>query len=721
MKRLWPWLLTLLLLAQCTSPTPLPDPATLLPPAEPQVTPSPEPTPTLDYSAPEIVGTDFLRAWEVGDYARMYALLAPTLTAGLAPENFERAYRSALNTTTTLTVSLELHQLGVETGTAWIDFDQTWETALFGTLSASNRLNLIEEGGEWWVDWRREAIWPELAGGHSFGVDYQVPPRANIYDRTGAGLAVPTTIVTVGVIPNQIADEGALLDTLSPILNMTPEHIRGRYEGQPAHWFIPLADITGDQSLAHNEALSLPGIERRERPGRLYPLDGAGAHVVGWVSPIPAESIDTYLRRGYRADAWVGISGLEAWGERILAGSNGGRLYLVDANGAYLRGLAERSAERGRALYTTLDRSLQQAAEEIIGQRRGAIVALEVETGAILALTSGPGFDNNLFIRPTDATQRLNVINHPDRPLLNRALQGTYPCGSTFKIVTMAAGLETGIVLPTTPFSCPGYWDGLGEMNRKRCWGVHGTIDLQDGLTESCNVVFYEVGAALNRRDPESLATFGAAFGLGEPTGLRELRETGGLMPTPQWKLDTYFEPWASGDAVNLAIGQGYLLVTPLQIARMGAAIANGGTLYRPYLIQSIAAGPNDPEQVTQPEALSQIPLSPAHLQTIRQAMLAVTTAPNGTANHRFQGLEVPVAGKTGTAETGGPDPHSWFVGYFPADNPQVAAVVMVENAGEGSTVAAPMFRQFVEAYYGLARTPLPPPPTPTPVPEIEP
>jgi penicillin-binding protein 2 len=223
------------------------------------------------------------------------------------------------------------------------------------------------------------------------------------------------------------------------------------------------------------------------------------------------------------------------------------------------------------------------------------------------------------------------------------------------------------------------------------------------------------------------LPRFGRGFGFGEPTGLEGVLEKGGLMPDPAWKADAIAEAWWIGDTVNLSIGQGYLLVTPLQMARMIAAVANGGTLYRPYIIERLGpAGDVEPEQVIQPQAVDTLPVSPAHLAAIQEALLGVTTMPIGTAPHRFTGLSIPVAGKTGTAEVGGPDtrPHSWFAAYAPAGRPEIAIVALVENVGEGSSVAAPLVRQVVEAYYGLPLSPLPPvaeedyvPPTPTPQP----
>jgi penicillin-binding protein 2 len=227
----------------------------------------------------------------------------------------------------------------------------------------------------------------------------------------------------------------------------------------------------------------------------------------------------------------------------------------------------------------------------------------------------------------------------------------------------------------------------------------------------SCNVVFYEVGSRLDAIDADALSSFGRAFGFGEATGLEALPEASGLMPGPEWKWATYRENWATGDTVNLAIGQGFLLVTPVQIARTFTAVANWGTLYRPYLIDHIDGSDTLPMESSSPEVVGSLPLSQAHLAIIRDGLLGVTTNTEiGTATHRFAGLGIPVAGKTGTAQPGQDTalPHSWFAGYYPADDPEIAMVVMLENAGEGSSVAAPMFRQIVEGYYGLPITPLP-------------
>jgi penicillin-binding protein 2 len=661
----------------------------------------------------------------------MYTRLSPASRAAIDGVSFYQRYQNAFTSATVLTVTTQLQAALQENDQAQVSFQLSLDTALAGTLITDTVMSLSLHEEQWWVDWDAGLIWPQLAGGHYFWMERDTPVRANIYDRAGLGLATEGTIVTIGVIPGQIEDENALLAALTLVTGLSPDEIRGRYIASPADWKVAIAEIPAEVSVDHNTLLSsIPGIYRDEKAGRTYPHGDAAPHVVGWVALVPAEQLETYKAQGYRGDEWVGVSGLEAWGEEILAGRHGGTLAIVTATGERVATIAERAAVPSRAIYTTLDRDFQEQVQQIIGGRKGAIVVLDVHSGAVLALASGPGFDANVFVEPSGAVGRSQVLADPRRLLFNRATQGTYPSASVFKIVTTSAALEEAGLHPDhTIFHCPGYWEGLGPSARKGCWKEegHGDISLKDSLTASCDVTFYEVGLQLDGVGQDVLPRFGRGFGFGEPTGLTGVIEEGGLMPDPAWKANTVNENWWVGDTVNLAIGQGYLLVTPLQVARMIAAVANDGTLYRPYIIKRIGpAGDAYPEQVTQPEIVGTLPINPAHLAAIQDALLGVTTAPIGTAPHRFAGLSVPVAGKTGTAEVGGPDtrPHSWFAAYAPANHPEIAIAIIVENVGEGSSVAAPLTRQVVEAYYGLPLSSLPPeaeegyvPPTPTPQP----
>ncbi len=721
-----------LLLVSCSSPSAIT--STIQSHTPTAIPPTPTLTPTPLPPSPEATAATFLNAWQAGDYAAMYALLSPPSQAALDAESFTTRYQNALSTATVLTVTTRLQSALQEEGQAYVSFQLTFDTALVGTLTADTTMSLSLHGEQWLIDWDEGLIWPQLAGGQYFRMAYIIPARANIYDRAGLGLATMGTIVTIGVIPGEIEAESEelLLSTLATITGLSPDEIRGRYVAAPADWKIPIADISAEISVDYNDLLaSIPGIYREEKEGRTYPHSsetGAAPHVVGWVSPVPAEELEAYHARGYRGDEWVGVSGLEAWGEEFLAGQHGGVLSVVTPEGEAIATVAERPASPSRPIYTTFDRGFQRQVQQILGGRKGAIVVLDVQTGAVRALASGPGFDSNVFIGPSGAVGRAQILADPRRPLFNRATQGTYPLGSVFKIVTLATALEkAGMDPDQTFFHCPGYWEALGPASRKACWKEegHGDISLRDGLIESCNVVFYSVGQTLDGIDPGALPSMGRGFGLGELTGLESIAEQEGLVPDPDWKVNSRGEVWWVGDTVNLSIGQGHLNVTPIQVARMMAAVANGGTLYRPYIIERIGpSGDNTSEQVTQPQAVGTLSISAENLAIIQEALLAVTTQGNGTAVNRYYGLGIPVAGKTGTAEAGGEDtePHSWFAAYAPADNPEIAIAAIIENAGEGSTIAAPLVRQVIEAYYDLALSPLPPqaeegyvPPTPTP------
>ncbi|MGD2176775.1 MAG: penicillin-binding transpeptidase domain-containing protein, partial [Anaerolineae bacterium] len=607
----------LVLVASCSTPpvTPSSLQRTTTPTAEPTATPVPP--------SPEATSDAFLLAWEEADYAAMYALLSAKSQATVDAEAFTQRYQNALTTASVLTVTTRLESVLREDDGAAAAFQVTLDTALFGTLTANSTMSLSLQSDVWGIDWEAGVIWPQLAGDKYFRTTYSIPIRANIYDRDGLGLAAEGTIVTLGVIPGQIEDEARLLQTLTSITGRSADEIRARYESANPDWRIPIADIAAEVSVEQNEALAaISGIYREEKEGRTYPHGEACPHVVGWAAPVPAEQLLDYRSRGYRGDEMVGVAGLEAWGEEILAGQHGGRLSIITATGAEVAELGQREAVPGRPIYTTFSRDFQERTQQILGGRKGAIVVLDVQTGAVRALVSGPGFDSNVFVGPTSDAERSQVLNDPRHPLVNRATQGTYPTGSVFKIVTMSAGMEEAELDPAgSSFNCPGYWDGLGRGARKYCWKTdgHGEIILQDGLSASCNVTFYNVGKALHELNPDILPRFGSDFGLGEATGLSGLYEESGLMPNPEWKQSALGELWYPGDTVNLAIGQGYLRVTPLQAARMMAAVANGGTLHRPFVVGRIEAGPQEPEQVTEPEVVGSLSLSPDHLAALQE------------------------------------------------------------------------------------------------------
>jgi penicillin-binding protein 2 len=597
-----------------------------------------------------------------------------------------------------------------------------------GDFGVQNQMALTFAEGRWGVDWSPALIFPQLSDDTFVQLTPKVPSRGNIYDRNGLGLAVQGELVEVGVIPGKIADEATLLVQLSPILGQSTAELQARYADTPDDWYVPLGRISAQAGQANYEALSsLPGVELREAWTRSYWPEIVAPHVVGVVGPIPQEELEDWRAQGYSGDESVGRMGLERWGETYLAGRRGGQLAILTNKGQVVAILAQKPAQENSSLYTTFDREFQKKVQGILGQRLGAIVVLEARTGRVLALATYPVFDPNLF--PTGIRlQQWQVLQaDPQRPLVDRATQGTYPPGSMFKIVTIVAGMDAGGLTGDSPFVCKGTWTGLGPQWPKICWlrSGHGKISLSKGLTVSCDITFYEVGLMLNGLGTEVLPDYARRCGFGALTGI-EVEEDAGLVPDPTWKIQTKGEGWAPGDTVNLAIGQGDLQVTPLQAAVLLAAVGNGGTLYRPQVVELIATDPQKPDRAFQPVAMAQLPVSAENLAVIQDSLHKVTSDPLGTAYPAFKGLSLPVAGKTGTAESGQEEPHAWFAGYAPAQDAQIAIVVIVEHSGQGGSNAAPLFRQVVEAYFGIQPTPevtatIPSAPTPVAAPTSNP
>ncbi|HBY98543.1 MAG TPA: penicillin-binding protein 2 [Chloroflexi bacterium] len=685
-----------LLLAACgLGETPPPPP-----PSEPTATPlaiSPEPT-----------ARAFLTAWQHGDYPAMYALLAPTVQAAITPEAFAQRYQGIFAEATIYQFEPVLVATGITGPTrAAADFDVLYKTRLAGDLRFRPRLAMTLVDGNWMIDWTPAVIIPQLGTDNRLRLFPRTSTRGIIYDRNGEIMATQGAIVTLGVVPGQIENEGQVQALLSELLGQTPGQIKAKYTDQPDDWFIPIGDIAFETAQSRYDQLSsTPGVAMRERAVRSYPLRQTASHIVGYVAPINAEELAALGERGYEETDRVGKLGIEKAVEEILAGKKGGRLAILTPEGQEVVTLADIPAVQSRSVTLTLDLPLQRACEEILGERLGAICVLDVATGRVLALASWPRFDPNALTNELDVQKRLAVAAQPGQPLVNRATQGVYPCGSVFKIVSMAAALEKGGFTVSSGFNCPGFWDTLGI--RMLCWkrSGHGNIDLFQGLVQSCDVVFYEVGYTLYKlgvaAKEELLQSVARGFGLGRPSGV-ELDEAAGLVPDNEWKLDQLGQSWTPGDTVNLAVGQGYLLTTPLQIANVTAAVANGGSLHRPtLLLQAVDVTGTQPPQEFGTESIGALPVSPEHLDTIRRAMAEVTTPPLGTASETFGTFPIKVAGKTGTAQHAGKEPHAWFTAYAPADQPQVAVCAMFEEAGEGSKVAAPAVRSILERFFRL-------------------
>lgn len=667
----------------------------------PTATPLPTPTPTPLPSA-DVVAQAYLNAWGKGDYRTMYSLLTPSSQLRLSAEQFQNFYTSAMNQATVTQVQTQLQSL-LHTGPqAAATFHLAWQTNLFGVIAADNRMRLKFDEGRWGLEWQPTLVLPQLGEGVSLVFLGEQPTRGSIYDRNFHALATQGEMVTVGIIPQYVKDPNAVITNLSNLTKVPPEKIQAQVAAARPDWFVPIAEISFEISLQYDNLLSnLAGVDRRAHEVRTYSDGDIAAHIIGYMGAIPAERKQEYLVQGYRGDEMVGLAGVEGWVERDLAGQRGGRLVTLSPSRQVLSEIATIQAQAGQSVHLTIDTLFQATVERLLGERLGAVVVMDPYTGAIYALASYPRFKPSLFASGVEVNAWTKLYSDEKRPLLDRATQGQYPPASVFKIVTLSAALEVAGFKPEDTFVCTGRWDKLGKGFEKKCWlaSGHGKINLVDGLTQSCDVVFYELGLALHQQDPQLLPNWARAFGLGAPTNMVGLTEGAGIVPDNDWKQANLNQPLFDGDAVNSAIGQGYMLVTPLQIARLLAAIANGGQLLRPRVIDRLTSI-DGTERGFEPEVAGLLPITSEPLVLIRQSLEAVVSGARGTARSAFEGIAYTVAGKTGTAESGQEKPHSWFAGYAPADAPRVVIAVILEHAGEGSKEAAPLFRKVGEAFF---------------------
>jgi penicillin-binding protein 2 len=505
-------------------------------------------------------------------------------------------------------------------------------------------------------------------------------------------------------VPGKIANEADLLSRLSTILKLDQSAIKKAYQdGQPT-WFMPVRSIpnsTPDDTVAQLNAI--PGVEVHTQEARTYPYGTLAAHVIGYIGQISADQLKTLGPKGYRSGDIVGQSGIEAWAEEQLAGKRGGKLAVIDPDSGAIRStIATRAKTESLDVATTIDVDIQKAAEDSLGDKTGSVVMLEPGTGNVLAMASHPSFDPNVFVLGPSKDDLAYLTNEQQRPQLNRATQATYPSGSIFKVVTMTAGFEKGGFTANQQLPCGGAFELGGNVYHD--WNpARHTVTYQEGLVQSCDVVFYTVGKKLDDTDPNILPTYARAFGLGQLTGIQGVAESPGVVPDPQWKRTNINDGWSTGDAINLSIGQGFLLVTPLQMANIYNSIANGGTIWQPRLVSRILNVDGSVAKDYPPVEKGKIPTSPQNIAVMQQALAQVTTSATGTATSAFTGFSPPAAGKTGTAEQA-KDPHSWFASYFPAQNPQIAGVVMVEAGGEGSSNAAPITRAIYTKYEAIPK-----------------
>lgn len=631
---------------------------------------------------------------------------------------------------------------------------------------------LVLAGQLWRLQMMEGEYFREAADLNRFRLEAEPGPRGVIYDRWGHLLVRNTPQIIVSIIPAYLPDEPverfAMLAALAKLLDVP---MNSHVDEDRADGTLPsrrpgtstddqdkaVLDILQEAELApyrpveikagvprevalvlEEQHLDWPGVLVEFKPQREYVYGSLTAHVLGYVGPIPSEQVQYYEKLGYDPNQdQVGLTGVEYSFESDMRGQDGQKLIEVDVAGREVRTVGKsRPAISGNNLRLTLDLGLQKETTEVLsrylkenGKKQGVVVAMNPQTGEILAMVSLPSYDNNLFMGGIALSELQALQKNTYRPLLNHAISGQFPPGSTFKIVTASAGLEENVIGSSTPLYCGGimwlpnrfYPEDPSLAQPFYCWvhkyGLsHGTMTLNSALAQSCDIYFYQVGGG-NRKyfqglGEDRLGYYAELFGLGSLTGIDLPGEATGLVPTNKWKRINYSESWVTGDTYNMAIGQGFVLATPLQMVNAAATIANGGLLYRPQVVRDIVDSEGQVVQAFAPDLIRRLPVSAENIDLVRQGMRAAVTS--GTARQvALPGIAV--AGKTGTAEffidrnkDGLPDrdkdgnlpTHAWFVAFAPYDQPTLAIVVFVFEGGEGSETSVPIAREIMNYYF---------------------
>lgn len=711
-------------------------------PPQATATDVPEPTaasaPTSipeDSNAPVRTAEAWFSLWAQKDYAGMYRLTGNTTRTLVSEAEFVDRYQAIESEAGIKSVSGTL--TGDVTPEGRFPYEATFESSLLGTYSETNGMLIVPEDGEWRIAWTPSLIFEQL--GETGCIHWQGEPvqRGRILDADGDVLAEDAEVSQVGVVPGQLADDDATINSLGEIIDMDPDDIRSVYqrEGTGANWFVPVKNLpAGDGVSLLNQVKGMSGVTVKSGFSRVYPMGELFAHVTGYVSPATAEDVQADDTGSVQASQMVGRAGLESGANEILSGKPGGKLSVVECETRQERAvITESKGVQPLDITITIDADFQKQVDAAVtnvdqlasvpsatktpgtseekDQARGAAVVIDPQTGAILAMVSRPSYDPNLFVSGSFTDDQLEYLNDPElRPQANRATRETYPAGSIFKVITTSAAMADLGYTGETQINCPASFS-IGNVTWND-WVVEnglsaqGELNLHSGLVQSCNTVFYQIGAKLDNQDPHLLPKMAKSYGLGSPTGIDYYPEGTGVVPDPEWKLENISDGWATGDSVNLSIGQGYLLVTPLQMANAYASIANGGDVMKPYLVDTAhVPGTDLVQQVGKREVVRELPLDDAEIAELQSALREQTSNNRGVGSSRiFADFGWPISGKTGTAQNGPQDgstkPHSWFAAYGPGDSDAtIASVVMFEQVGEGVQYAAPVTREIYKAY----------------------
>ena len=653
----------------------------------------------------EPIARQYAAAWQKSDFQSMWDLLTDDAKAQVTPAGFiDRLPR--------ITEEMTLRSLEAKPGTAThpalpngspdprkasVPLDVTFHTRRVGDIARTTALQLVmvgeKEKAVWRIAWTSEAILPRLTPGRLVRMTRLPTSRGRIVARDGTELATFVEAGVVGVITGQMRSEAGLLSSLSSALAMTPDQIKAKYTQSwvKPDLFVPIKTVPASQLDALRARLAvIEGVQVQATRVRSYP-SGLAAQTLGYLAEATDDQAKAKTDRGVEAGDLIGRndSGLEATLDDELGGSYGFRLGIVEPDERPVETLSEVAPVPGRDVVLALDPKLQRAAENALGDKKGAIVAEDPWSGEILAIASRPTFDLNALVSG-DAAAIARYSADPNRPFFNRATFGQYPTGSSFKPITSAAALRNGVYKWGDRIDCPQRWTGYGEpwaqVNHEPV--ALGLMDLRTALARSCNTFFYEIGKRLNDRDPNILPNTAKSFGLGRATDIDFVLEAEGIVPSPDWKKQ-YFtsaadQVWNPGDATNLAIGQGYLLATPLQMANYASTLANDGMVWKPRLV--IELRDRDGKSVkTYPKTQAGSALSiPTDLSLIRDGMHAVTTDLDGTVSSVFRTYATSTAGKSGTAESpaaGKVD--AWFIGFASFEAPSIAIAAVLDEYTE--------------------------------------
>jgi penicillin-binding protein 2 len=569
--------------------------------------------------------------------------------------------------------------------------------------------------------------------------------RGGVYDRNGvlmignrSSFVVSMTDVQAAMGDDEIRQQRATVLKLAGVLGMTPEQVKLRLNNKNIDPYkpVPIKDDVTEQIAVYikEHQLEFPHVIIEGKPVREYPQGNVGAHILGYLGEVTGDELKQKKFSKYNLGDVIGREGVELSYENELGGTSGKQRIEVNAAGYPVSSMIVKKPSPGQDVTMTIDANLQALSENLLAQAleqarqaydtsskknynapAGAVVVMNPNNGEIYALASQPSYDPRLFTNGISAGN-WKALNDPANhyPLNNRAVTNSFPPGSTIKAMMASAAMQEGIASSQSEYNCTGIWQGAGAQWPQYCWlaGGHGKITLDEGIVQSCDTVFYEIGLAFYKSigaKGEKMQEYLKRFGLGQPTGIDLPGEDAGRVPTKDWKKkwnknDPEYQIWYPGDSTNMAIGQGDVLATPLQMAVAYSAIANGGTIYKPHIVKKIATPAGQTVKAVGGEKVRNVGVDPAIIQIVQNDLQQVVLT--GTGKTAFDGFPlgtVPVAGKTGSAESYGKQANAWFCAYAPANKPQYVVVVMIEEGGHGVSAAAPVARKIFDSLYGLS------------------